>query len=317
MEGERKQLIQSYAFSSAESASRVLGVNDRNLSYLELLLGTELTSRGTVVSSLEESELFIPLMKRLENLSLERGCLTENEIFMEHQAAAGMAADSDEQKVRILCAGKSIWPKSPMQRRYVQAMTDSQIVLSIGPAGTGKTFLAIAYALSEILSGRRQKMILSRPVVEAGESLGFLPGDLQQKLDPYIRPLYDAMEYMLPPGQIRRLEESGAIEISPLAYMRGRSLNHAVVILDEAQNATRSQLKMFLTRLGEDSKAVITGDPSQTDLPRRRDSGLLEAVEILDGISGLSVIRFTHEDTVRSRIVRDIVKAYSRGIDEE
>lgn len=167
------------------------------------------------------------------------------------------------------------------------------------------------WALSEVLSGRKSKLLLTRPVVEAGESLGFLPGDLQQKLNPYLRPLYDAMEYVLTPSQIKRLEESGAVEIAPLAYMRGRSVNNAVMILDEAQNATKSQMRMFLTRLGENSQAIATGDPSQIDLPHRSDSGLIEAIETLDGIHGVSVIRFSHNDTVRSRIVREIVKAYT------
>ena len=319
MEGDRNKVIESYAFSNSTNAEMVLGVNDKNLSYIELLLGTELMMRGNVVSSLSDSPSFLPLMKRLEKAALERGGLTESEIFMEFQGLSGMEVEdcTDSEEVKISAGVKSIWPKSQVQRKYIKAMQQSQIVISSGPAGTGKTFLAIAYALSEVLSGRKQKIVLTRPVVEAGESLGFLPGDLAQKLNPYIRPLYDAMEYILTPSQIKRLEDNGAIEISPLAYMRGRSLNHSIVILDEAQNATRSQMKMFLTRLGEDSKAIITGDPTQIDLPRKKESGLIEAMEILGGIPGLSMIRFTHADTVRSRIVRDIVKAYSRGVDEE
>ena len=320
MEGDRNKVIESYAFSNSTNAELVLGVNDKNLSYIELLLGTELMMRGNVVSALSDAENFIPLMKRLEKAALDRGGLTESEIFMEFQALSGMPVEEgmeNDEEVKIVSGVKSIWPKSQVQRKYIKAMQNSQIVISSGPAGTGKTFLAIAYALSEVLSGRKQKIVLTRPVVEAGESLGFLPGDLAQKLNPYIRPLYDAMEYILTPSQIKRLEDNGAIEISPLAYMRGRSINHSIVILDEAQNATRSQMKMFLTRLGEDSKAIITGDPTQIDLPKRTQSGLIEAMEILGGIPGLSMIRFTHADTVRSRIVRDIVKAYSRGIDEE
>ena len=189
-----------------------------------------------------------------------------------------------------------------------------QVVFATGPAGTGKTFLAIAYALSQVLSGRSQKLVLTRPVVEAGESLGFLPGDLSQKLNPYLRPLYDAMEYFIPPAQIRRMEEAGQIEISPLAYMRGRSLNRSIVLLDEAQNTTRGQMKMFLTRLGEDSKAVITGDLTQIDLPKRTQSGLVHALGILHDIEGLAVVQFRSADIIRSRLVKAIIDCYQ---DEE
>lgn len=306
-------MIESYAFSSAESASNVLGVNDRNLSYLELILSTEMLTRGNIITSSEKNENFIPLMKKLEEAAKKKGMLTESEIFMEFQGLGQEEGTNRNDDTWITVAGKSIWPKSSAQKRYIEAMKKAQVIISSGPAGTGKTFLAICYALSEVLSGRKQKIILTRPVVEAGESLGFLPGDLSQKLNPYIKPLYDAMEYVLQPGQIKRLEDNGSIEISPLAYMRGRSLNHAIVILDEAQNTTRSQMKMFLTRLGEDSKAIITGDASQIDLPRRKESGLVEALEILQDIDGLEMVRFTHEDTVRSRIVREIVKAYEKG----
>ena len=207
--------------------------------------------------------------------------------------------------------GKPIKARNRTQEAMVSAYFENDLVFSVGPAGTGKTFVSVIWALSEVLSGRKSKLLLTRPVVEAGESLGFLPGDLQQKLNPYLRPLYDAMEYVLTPSQIKRLEESGAVEIAPLAYMRGRSVNNAVMILDEAQNATKSQMRMFLTRLGENSQAIATGDPSQIDLPHRSDSGLIEAIETLDGIHGVSVIRFSHNDTVRSRIVREIVKAYT------
>jgi phosphate starvation-inducible PhoH-like protein len=183
-----------------------------------------------------------------------------------------------------------------------------------GPAGTGKTYLAVAHGLREVLSRKKRKLVLTRPVVEAGESLGFLPGDLAQKLSPYLRPLYDAMESLIPVETIQRMEENRIIEIAPLAYMRGRSLKDCYIILDEAQNTTRAQMKMFLTRIGEGSSAVISGDTTQIDLPRRTDSGLLEAVEVLGRVSEIHFSSFTEEDVVRHALVRKIIRAYdARG----
>ena len=313
---EEEIIMESYVFTP-EAASAVLGPNDSNLSYLEALLRTDLSVRGTSIAASSESPLFIPLMKRLEKLSERGGVLAEPEIFMEYQLLSNPDAEVGAEKSFIAVQGRSVYPRSAAQRRFISALRNDSVVLALGPAGTGKTFLSIIWALSEVLSGRRSKLLLARPVVEAGESLGFLPGDLQQKLSPYLRPLYDAMEYVLHPQQIKRLEDTGTIEVAPLAYMRGRSVNNAVMILDEAQNASRSQMKMFLTRLGENSQAIVSGDPSQIDLSRRSESGLEEAASLLGGIEGISVIRFTHSDTIRSRIVRDIVRAYSEGNDEE
>ena len=309
--------MESYVFSP-QAASAVLGPNDSNLSYLEALLRTDLSVRGTSISSSSQSPVFIPLMKRLEKIAERNGTLAEPEIFMEYQLLSEPEAEiKAEERTFISVQGKSIYPKSAEQRRFMNALRHDSVVLALGPAGTGKTFISIIWALSEVLSGRRSKLLLARPVVEAGESLGFLPGDLQQKLSPYLRPLYDAMEYVLNPQQIKRMEDAGTIEIAPLAYMRGRSVNNAVMILDEAQNASRSQMKMFLTRLGENSQLVVSGDPSQIDLARKSESGLEEAASLLSGIEGISVIRFTHRDTIRSRIVRDIVRAYAEGNDED
>ena len=184
------------------------------------------------------------------------------------------------------------------------------MTFGIGPAGTGKTFLAIALALADVLSKRRRKLILTRPVVEAGENLGFLPGDLSQKISPYLRPLYDAMEDLVPGEVLARLEDNRVIEVAPLAYMRGRSLKNCFVILDEAQNTTKTQMKMFLTRLGEGSKAIITGDPSQIDLPRVQESGLIHAQKVLAGLSEIHCSIFEKKDVVRSSLVRRIVEAY-------
>ena len=308
-------MIESYAFSSQESAVRILGANDSNLAYIELLLGIEITIKGNIISADRHAELFIPFFKRLEEDAQLKGSLTEAEIFMAYE---DLRENYTGEVNSISVLQKSVWPKSIMQRVYINALYENEVVFASGPAGTGKTFLAIAYALSEVLSGRKKKIVLTRPVVEAGESLGFLPGDLMAKLSPYLRPLYDAMEVFIPLAQIRRMEELGEIEISPLAYMRGRSIRESIVILDEAQNATISQMKMFLTRLGEGSKAIVTGDPTQIDLPFKEKSGLVDAVKKLSGINGLSIVEFTSKDTQRSRIVRDIVNAYQKedGLDK-
>jgi phosphate starvation-inducible PhoH-like protein len=244
--------------------------------------------------------------------------VSEAEIFMEYQSLKNLPSafgaselTQEEEKTFICVQNKFAYPKGVRQESYIKAMENNQIVFGVGPAGTGKTFLAITYALSLLLSGKRQKLILTRPIVEAGENLGFLPGDLAQKINPYLRPLYDAMETMVTSSNIHRLEESGNIEIAPLAYMRGRSLQNAIVILDEAQNTTREQMQMFLTRLGENSSAIITGDISQVDLPRNKDSGLIHAIRILNGIEGLEIITFDSRDVVRSRIVQKIIDAYA------
>lgn len=311
-------MAETYIFNE-ENAFLILGPNDRNLSYLELILGSDLTVKGNTLTLWRNNSAFIPLMKALEEAAAERGALSEGEIYMEFQSVKSSVGEEEktgeknDKKGReyISVLGKTVWPKTKVQKEFISSLFSSQLIFASGPAGSGKTFLSVAFALEEVFSGRRNKIVLTRPVVEAGESLGFLPGDLSQKLNPYLRPLYDAMDNLLNPQQIKRLEENGTIEIAPLAYMRGRSLNNSVVILDEAQNTTKGQMKMFLTRIGESSTAIVNGDPTQIDLPKKDESGFTEAIEILDGIEGLSVVRFTHRDTVRSRLVRDIVKAYS------
>ncbi|MBI2796058.1 MAG: PhoH family protein [Gemmatimonadetes bacterium] len=214
---------------------------------------------------------------------------------------------------RIVLPGvrRIIAPKTPGQSAYLQAMQENDIVIGIGPAGTGKTYLAVAAAVDALSRKRVRRIVLARPAVEAGENLGFLPGDLQAKVDPYLRPLYDALEDMMPAERMQRSLETRTIEIAPLAYMRGRTLGDAFVILDEAQNATAAQMKMFLTRLGANSRAVITGDKTQIDLSRSEDSGLLQVERILPGIEGIGLHYFDESDVIRHRLVREIIKAYA------
>jgi len=207
-------------------------------------------------------------------------------------------------------------PKTFGQRDYLRAIEAHDVVFAIGPAGTGKTYLAIAAAVAALRRREVDRIVLARPAVEAGESLGFLPGDLGQKLQPYLRPLYDAIEALIPPETLARLEEAGAIEVAPLAYMRGRTLSNAFIILDEAQNTTREQMKMFLTRIGENSRTVVTGDITQIDLPRRSDSGLLHVTAILQPIREISFVWFEEQDVVRNPLVRRIVHAYETAHEE-
>ena len=212
---------------------------------------------------------------------------------------------------------RSVIPRSKKQKEYVKSLKTSQIVISLGPAGTGKTYLAVAVALSMLLEKKVERIILSRPAVEAGEKLGFLPGDMKDKIDPYLRPLYDSLYDLLDYDKIQRKIESGAIEIAPLAFMRGRTLKNSFAILDEAQNATETQIKMFLTRIGENSKLVVNGDPSQVDLPNKNQSGLIKSQDILKGIKEISVINFDHQDVMRHPLVTKIVEAYQKNTNDK
>lgn len=323
-------MISGFVFEDTNAMRTVCGPNDCNIPYIEKLVGCSLFLRGNRLECrINEGEdcaskaaVFSALMQRLANLAGITNDITEPEILMELKAlessiafesnGKGSEGEQGAKRTSIHVLNKSVYPKSLNQQQYVRAMERSQITFAIGPAGTGKTFLAVAYCLGELLSGRKQKIILTRPVVEAGESLGFLPGDLSQKLNPYLKPLYDSMEAIVSPATVRRLEESGSIEISPLAYMRGRSIHNACIILDEAQNTTRSQMKMFLTRIGENSCAIITGDVTQIDLPNSSSSGLVQARELLRDVEGIEFLEFNAKDTVRSRIVQRIIDAYEK-----
>ena len=212
---------------------------------------------------------------------------------------------------------RSVLPRSKKQKEYVRSLKSSQIVMSLGPAGTGKTYLAVAVALSMLLEEKVERIILSRPAVEAGEKLGFLPGDMKDKIDPYLRPLYDSLYDLLDYNKIQRKIESGNIEIAPLAFMRGRTLKNSFAILDEAQNATETQIKMFLTRIGEKSKLVVNGDPSQIDLPNKNQSGLIKSQAILKDVKEISVINFDHQDVIRHPLVTKIVEAYQKNSNDK
>ncbi len=221
------------------------------------------------------------------------------------------AASGEHGQVRT--ERRTVAPRTPNQAAYIRALETFELVFALGPAGTGKTYLAVAVAVAFLKQRRVERLILSRPAVEAGERLGFLPGDLKEKVDPYLRPLYDALQDMLPDGKLQSRLETGQIEIAPLAYMRGRTLSNAFVILDEAQNTTPAQMKMFLTRLGENSRMVVTGDPTQTDLPPGAPSGLVDAVGKLEGVSDIAMVRFDRGDIVRHQLVTEIIEAYDRA----
>lgn len=290
------------------------GVNDANLIELARLAGVKVSLRGdalTLTGLVESVERATGIAQRMVETARQRLPLTPDDVLRLND---GAATDSDGGPgIRIALPGvkKLIQPKTAGQAAYLQLMSDNDIVIGIGPAGTGKTYLAVAAAVDALVRKRVRRIILARPAVEAGESLGFLPGDLQAKVDPYLRPLYDALDDMMPPERVHKALETRVIEIAPLAYMRGRTLGDAFVILDEAQNATSAQMKMFLTRLGVNSKAVITGDKTQIDLPTREQSGLIQIERILTGIEGIGFHYLTESDVVRHRLVREIVKAYA------
>ncbi|MGQ9797965.1 MAG: PhoH family protein [Ignavibacterium sp.] len=296
----------------------LLGVNDANLNLLEDRFNAIITVRGDVVTIkgvIEEVESIEKILKEMIYVLNTSGRLTANDVeTILNLTVEGKEVVSENEFDSIILYTKNdvVKTKTPGQKKYIQIAQKNDICFAIGPAGTGKTYLAVALAVSALKKGLVKKIILARPAVEAGESLGFLPGDFQEKIDPYLRPLYDALDEMLPTEKLRGYIEKGIVEIVPLAYMRGRTLNNAFVILDEAQNATDMQMKMFLTRLGANSKAIITGDITQIDLPSKTKSGLIQAKEILQGISGVGFVYFDKEDVVRHKLVKDIIDAYEK-----
>jgi phosphate starvation-inducible protein PhoH and related proteins len=292
------------------------GVSDANLLELQKLFPVRVTLRAdamAIAGAADVVQRALPVAQRMIDAAKQRAPLEPDDV-LRMSLENGRDTGSGE---RIVLPGvrKIIQPKTSGQAAYLQAIADNDIVVGIGPAGTGKTYLAVAAAVDALSRKRVKRIVLARPAVEAGESLGFLPGDMQAKVDPYLRPLYDALEDMMPAERVAKSLETRVIEIAPLAYMRGRTLADAFVILDEAQNATALQMKMFLTRLGVNSRAVITGDKTQVDLPKREESGLVQIERILPGIEGIAFHYLTDADVIRHRLVRDIIRAYSAAAD--
>ncbi len=309
---EKKMALESVDMLS------LLGMNDSNLKIVEDRFNATITVRGenVIIKGVsEEVEGIEKIFKEMAYVLNTSGKLTEDDVLtILNLTSAGEQVFDEKEYDSIVLYTKHdvIKARTSGQRKYVEAAIQNDICFAIGPAGTGKTYLAVALAVSSLKKGRVKKIILARPAVEAGESLGFLPGDFREKIDPYLKPLYDALDDMIPSEKLRSYLEKGIVEIVPLAYMRGRTLNNAYVILDEAQNSTAMQMKMFLTRLGANSKAIVTGDITQIDLPPKQVSGLVQARDILSNIKGVSFVYFDRSDVVRHRLVKDIIDAYDK-----
>jgi phosphate starvation-inducible protein PhoH and related proteins len=310
----------SIAFTDNSLLPMLFGDEDIHLTRLEKKFNVQATTRGNmlVISGEKSSVDSCRLVVESLYTDLKKGREVGTK---EVDAAIRMTAGQEDlrsenpssyvpQDLIVKTMKKSVKPYSPAQAKYIDSLSKNDVVFTLGPAGTGKTYIAVAMAVAMFTAGRVEKIILSRPAVEAGEKLGFLPGDLKEKIDPYLRPLYDALHDMIPAERLNRHMEVGDIEVAPLAFMRGRTLSNAFVILDEAQNTTPTQMKMFLTRLGENSRMVITGDLTQTDLPKDVKSGLGDVIRKVEGIEGIGVVRFTDSDVVRHPLAAKIVKAY-------
>lgn len=302
-----------------EQAVSLFGNFDENIKLIESHYGVKVVSRGSEIKITGEVEPVSKAVRAINGLLL---LINKGEALSEQNVryVISLADDGDEDKLTTLSGdcicitskGKPVKPKTLGQKKYVDSIRNNTITLGAGPAGTGKTYLAVAMAVKAFRAKEVNRIILTRPAVEAGEKLGFLPGDLQQKVDPYLRPLYDALFDMLGAESFQKYQERGSIEVAPLAYMRGRTLDDSFIILDEAQNTTREQMKMFLTRLGFGSKIVVTGDVTQIDLPDGKKSGLVDAMKILKNVDDIAINIFTEKDVVRHKLVQDIIKAYEK-----
>ena len=306
--------------NSMETALAIFGNRDENIRLLENEFSITAVCRDSQIKFTGEPEQVAAAARAVEAMLT----LLENHTPLEEQTVRyciSLAGAGEERRVReltqdfvaVTAKGRPVRPKTLGQREYLQAIKQNAITFGVGPAGTGKTYLAVAMAVKAFKSKEVSRIILTRPAVEAGEKLGFLPGDLQNKVDPYLRPLYDGLFDMLGAESFQKLLEKQTIEVAPLAYMRGRTLDDAFIILDEAQNTSREQMKMFLTRMGTGSKVVVTGDVTQIDLPDRSRSGLLDALNVLKNVEGIARVYFTEKDVVRHRLVQEIVKAYDRA----
>ena len=300
------------------------GVNEEHIVLLEQNFNSRLVARGSVIKIIgpqNEVEVISEILEDLESTLQKKHQLSAQDILTTIQIyknqlnpgdSNGLLGVQGSSDLGIQTASKLIKPKSEKQEQLIQAIAKNDLVFAIGPAGTGKTYLAVAMAAKYLKEGYVKKLVLSRPAVEAGESLGFLPGDFKEKIDPYLKPLYDALSEMIPKDQLKKYFDYDIIEVLPLAYMRGRTLNNAFVILDEAQNSTFIQMKMFLTRLGQNSKAVVTGDITQVDLDPSKESGLISSIEVLKDVKKIDFVRMSEKDVVRHPLVKDIIDAYDR-----
>ncbi len=310
---------QTFSIDRMEHAVNLFGSFDENIKIIEKEFSVAVISRGSEMKIKGDEENVDKAKRAITNLLR---LINKGEPINEQNLryVISLVKDGDDDKLSFLgsdcicisAKGKPIKAKTLGQKKYVDAIKNNTVVIGVGPAGTGKTYLAVALAVSAFRAKQVNRIILTRPAVEAGEKLGFLPGDLQQKVDPYLRPLYDALFDMLGPENFQKYQERGNIEVAPLAYMRGRTLDDSFIILDEAQNTTREQMKMFLTRLGFGSKIVVTGDITQIDLPDGKKSGLVDVIRILKNVDDIETIRFSEKDVVRHKLVQDIIKAYDK-----
>ena len=298
-----------------EQLSVLCGANDSNLKVIEDYLGAPVVTRGNELTVATSDDDICLKFQILVDRMLSDSVVAESSPEMIHACIAALGESSQsflDSFIQIPHGISRVYPKTVNQAELITKLQKHDIVLALGPAGTGKTYIAVAEALKLVLSHQVRKIVLTRPVMEAGENLGFLPGDLEQKIHPYLRPLYDAMESLVPQEIIRKMQDSNMIEAAPLAYMRGRSLNNSIILLDEAQNTTKEQMKMFLTRLGQGSRAIITGDPAQTDLPHRMESGLVHAARILQSIQEIAIVHLENKDVVRNSLVKKIIQEYEQ-----
>ena len=319
-----KFIEQVLQIEKIEQVLILFGNADQNAKIIEEHFGVHLVCRGTEVKITGESEAVSKAQRTVDTLLAmiaKDGSLSEQNvryvITLVEQGSEQSMVQMNNSCIAVTVKGKPVKPKTLGQKKYTDAIQNNTITFGIGPAGTGKTYLAVAMAVRAFRDEQVSRIILTRPAVEAGEKLGFLPGDLQDKVDPYLRPLYDAMFDMMGPENFQRNMEKGCIEVAPLAYMRGRTLDDSFIILDEAQNTTPEQMKMFLTRLGFNSKAIVTGDVTQIDLPNAGRSGLIEAVKVLKNIDDIAIMRLTEKDVVRHKLVQDIITAYERYHNKE